>query len=342
MIIMSLSPSRENNYQGCQQNYFIENCLGWRSPGNKKADIGSIFHSVMEFIANWQLAKQQGKEIDHKHGKITSQELDISSVCKNVYEHEIKEYDHDWDEPTFFKKNDPKDLRDLPNLDVIKQWVNETLGFNNGALDPRNLKIIEPEKRFRLPIDQPWAKYKFKFQGEEIVGDLALNGIIDLVYEVDEDTIGILDYKTGQAKNWNTNEKKDYNSLYTDFQLRFYDYAARKIFTDKKHFLTTIWFIRDGGPFSYSFEDKHMEETEAHIKKTFQSIKRNRVPRLNKSWKCKWCNQYKTTFENPMLEFRQGQFTQVGEPMSKCQQIQYETQKHGIDYVTDKYTKEKV
>ena len=49
----------------CEQQYFLEYVLGYRSPSNKKADKGTIVHKVLEILAGIKLS-QQNKESKRK------------------------------------------------------------------------------------------------------------------------------------------------------------------------------------------------------------------------------------------------------------------------------------
>jgi hypothetical protein len=98
-------------------------------------------------------------------------------------------------------------------------WVQKALTDNNGEFNPANIDIVSPEIHFDLEIPHEWAAYEFVVNGKTIKGQLHIKGTIDLVRRVDETTFEIVDYKTGQRKDWNKNKIKDFNALMHDRQL---------------------------------------------------------------------------------------------------------------------------
>ena len=51
MIVTYIRSSSYNNYDFCQMQYFLTYVLGHRSDSNKKADMGTMVHKVMEILA---------------------------------------------------------------------------------------------------------------------------------------------------------------------------------------------------------------------------------------------------------------------------------------------------
>lgn len=107
----------------------------------------------------------------------------------------------------------------------------------------------------------------------------------------------------------------------------------------------TINFINDGGAFSICFDKDNLAETENLIRRRFTEIKNCNRPYLNKSWKCsKLCHLGKNTFADynndilPIIEYRDGQTCNQGEPMTICEQLKHEIDLKGIKSVVDEYT----
>ena len=69
-----------------------------------------------------------------------------------------------------------------------------------------------------------------------------------------------------------------------------YHYAISKLFTEYEDAIMSIYFIRDGGPFSICFEESDRQKFLGMLKDRFEEIKKTTKPRLpskNQShWKC--------------------------------------------------------
>ncbi len=331
MIITYLRSSSYGTHSMCPQQYFFEYVLGWKSPSNKKADKGTICHKVLEILAHIKLCSQNKEKIytDDILGDINIKKYDIVDISNRVYEYYTSLFTHHvWEN---------KDLKDC----IL--WVNKALTEHNGTFDPRNRDILQPEQRFDIVIEKPWAKFKYKTPTENLEGYLAIKGTIDLITRVNEDTIEVIDWKTGRRLDWATGEEKTLAKLQDDPQLRIYHYAVSKLYPDINHIMITINFINDGGAFTICYDKKDLSKTEDMIRHKFDKIKNTKTPELNKSWKCnKLCHFGKTTFENtnilPILEYRGGQLVQVDKPMTKCEQVKHDIELKGIDNVIDQYT----
>lgn len=136
-------------------------------------------------------------------------------------------------------------------------------------------------------------------------------------------------HNTGQRKNWATGEIKDYDALSKDKQLMLYYYAAKTAFPEFKNVIISIFFVRDGGPFTLCFDDS----TEAKIKSVLSDSKAQiescEVPKMldPKHWDFR-CKTLCTYFKN-----------KVGK-QSYCDYIHSEIKLHGIDVTTLKHRKE--
>lgn len=210
---------------------------------------------------------------------------------------------------------------------------------------PLDLDIVAPEGKFDFEIKEDWAKYSIK-QGEKTLdGYLGLKGTIDLLTRVDEKTLEIVDWKTGKRWNWAKGTEKTQASLQDDPQLRLYHYAASKLYPDVDQIIVTIFFIRDGGPYTMLYTKDDLPKTEEMIRTRFEEIKKTKKPQLNKTWMCsKLCHFGKNTFKDsgssvlPIVEFRRGQVNQKGDTMTMCAQVEFEIARKGIDKVVQQYT----
>jgi hypothetical protein len=309
----------------CEHQYFLEYVLGWRGPSGQKADKGTITHKVLEILAVIKKAQQDDltEVVDDVVGNININSYNLNSIIEKVYKY--------YTEKTPHHKWSAKDYKDCYS------WVYKAIEFNNGMFDPRNRNILEPEQHFDFEIRKPWSKYRYSLQdGSKLEGHLALKGTIDLITKVNNDTIEIIDWKTGRRLDWATGQEKTQEKLEKDPQLRIYHYAIKNLYPQIKHIIFSIYFINDGGPFSICFSDDDLAGTEDMIRAKFDVIKNTKRPQLHKSWMCsKLCHFGKTTFDNtiisPIKEYRDGMVCQNGSTMTKCEQVKHDLELYGID-----------
>jgi hypothetical protein len=331
IIITYFRSSSYNTHNMCEQQYYIEYVLGWRGPSNKKADKGTITHKVLEILADIKKAQQDKKQIinDDIVKEININNYDLDYIIEVVYNYYTTQFAH--------HKWEPIDFKDCKN------WVYKAINFNNGMFDPRNRIILCPEQHFDITIDKPWAEYSYDLPEGKIDGKLGLKGTIDLVTKIDDNTIEVVDWKTGKRLDWASGQEKTHSKLQNDPQLMIYHYAISHLFPEYDYIIVTIYFINDGGPFSILFDKKDLIETEHMIRKKFETIKRTKRPKLHRTWMCnKLCHFGKTTFENhdtilPIIEYRDNQTCSQGSIMTKCEQIKHDIEVKGINAVTQEY-----
>lgn len=327
MIITYLRSSSYGTHSMCEQQYFFDYVLGYRSPSNKKADKGTIVHKALEILAFIKYHQQENHPNfeDDIIGNVDVNKYDLDTIIKQVYDYYTGHFTHHkW------TKTDYRDCYD---------WTYKAINYNNGMFDPRNRNILYPEQQFDIPINKEWAKYDYG----NMKGNLAIKGTIDLITKPNDDTLEIIDWKTGRRLNWATGEEKTQEKLEKDPQLMMYFYAAQKLYPEIKHCIVTIFFINDGGPFSMTFDKKDTYITEQLIRKKFEKIKSTIKPKLSKSWKCtKLCHYGKTTFEDthisPIIEYRNGQVCDINKPMTKCEQVAHDISVKGYQNTVDEYT----
>ena len=318
-----LRSSSYNTHDFCPLKFFAEYTLGWHGPSNKKADKGTIVHKALEILACAKKAEQEGrktyKEPDFL-GTIKTTDvmkLDVDDIATQTYYHFATAYDHhQWGEA---------DLKDC-----IK-WTWKAIEFNNGAFDPRKRTIVEAEPHFDLTIDESWAAYNYN----GIKGQLGIKGTIDLVTELSPGVYEIVDWKTGRRLNWATGEQKTHAKLRDDFQLRLYHYASQMLYPNIEDIMITIFFINDGGPFTIHLSRADISKTLEMIRTKFDIIRKTKIPRPNKTWKCsKFCHQGTSTFEDTSIE----PLAPYGYLMTKCEQLQYALKHRPIELVIQNMT----
>lgn len=326
--VKQFSSSSIGSFGFCEQKYFISYVLGKREKTGKKALLGTICHKVLEILALCKKFTQDN--INESLIKINDEEMGELAFDKEqlfrykllseeeiLYLNSINK-DKTWmlkpgskrmgaeivDElikTTYeFYKNSHSDLFKFENADFkcVNLWTWTALDYNNGMYDPRNKNVVNPEHEFAFDIDFPWANYDFSIGKEKFSGKLKLKGVIDLVVDLGDDAYEIVDWKTGQRLDWATGEEKTYNKLQSDSQLLIYYYAATKLFPKIKSFILTIFFIRDGGPFSIHFDSHDIKNLDSYLNKFYQTLQDRKVPKLidpsQNNFKCsKLCEFYK-------------------------------------------------
>jgi hypothetical protein len=315
--------SSYNNWDFCQQQYFLNYVLGLPRGAGKKALKGTIAHKALELLAKLKQSADlnPGDDIsidDGEVGKLTISresflapyvltELEIDSINRTRIN--ASTYKHDCKLPYGFTRygvhvvdqltqlayatyesqvNDwqPVDYKDIRN------WVWMALEYRDGMFDPRKRKIVEPERAFDLPIKTEWAKQP---DGEY----LRIKGTIDLITDIGDGVYEIVDWKTGQRLDWANDEKKDYKKLCQDFQLMLYYYAVRHLYPNVKTVVVSIFFIRDGGPFSLCFENSSLDTVEDLLYNRWKQITTSTLPEMvdpsQKDFRCqKICDYFKT------------------------------------------------
>tara|TARA_R110000751_G_scaffold7610_5_gene30923 strand:+ start:3622 stop:4590 length:969 start_codon:yes stop_codon:yes gene_type:complete len=309
--------------------YFITYVLGHRSLSGKKAQLGTIVHKALECLASCKKKLQDNPDKkslyinDDAIGKVnfTPKSLHTKAFVARVLD---KSYEHYTENCTH--KYTGADIK------FCRTQTETALSYNDGQFDPRKRNVVDTEPQFDIVIDEPWAKFKYKMpNGEEMEGQLAIKGTIDLVTKVTDDTIEVIDWKTGRRLNWATGEEKTYEKLLEDPQLLLYNYAISKLYPDYEQSIMTIYYIRDGGPFSMCFDKTDQEKFLGMLEKRVKQIQRNDFPqpisRNRKSFKCtKLCDFYKKNWP--------------GTNISICEHVEENLKAFGHDETVEKCTKE--
>lgn len=301
MQIEYIRSSSYNCYDFCQLQYYMNWVLGMPSEANKKADKGTITHKALELLAKRKLAEQnkQEKVLDNELGPLRIDDMSPETCLRlsfNIYEgiHTFDETDRE---------------------DCLK-YIYEALNHNSGMFSPLKRTIIVPEQYFEIEVKQEWAKLD--------AGDyLKIRGTLDLVVEVDSDTIELIDWKTGKRFNWNKGKVKEFDDFHNDPQLLIYFYAMKYLWPEKKC-LVTIFYLQDGGPISVCFQNNDVERCEKLLEKRFTEIKKNKKPKnIWGDWKCRALCHY-------------GKTTVPGTKFTQCETVKHQLMELGMDKVTKK------
>lgn len=187
--ITYIRSSSYNCHSMCPMKYFAEYTLGWTGKTGKKAAQGTVLHKVMEILAHIKLSEQLGKDYyeDEVFGKFSRDTTNLDNLIDTVYE--------------YYSTMENHLIWGSVELKECRKWCHKALELNNGQFHPYNQTIVVPEQHFNIPINQDWAKYEYEVYNsttqktETVVGQLRLQGTIDLIIKNNEDTNEIIDYK---------------------------------------------------------------------------------------------------------------------------------------------------
>jgi hypothetical protein len=133
------------------------------------------------------------------------------------------------------------------------------------------IKILGVEKRFK-----------------EKVGGVTIKGFMDLVLELDEDTIEVYDYKTG---TWTLS----HDQACKDLQVLMYYMAAKILWPQYKNVLVTLDYIQRK-PVTVALGHFHEKKAVRKLKSLWRLIKTNKKPKRHKEpiWVCNsFCDREK-------------------------------------------------
>lgn len=151
-----------------------------------------------------------------------------------------------------------------PNFEDDLNLTKATISKDNSVL---NRKIIGAEVEF----DKEYDGFKVR-------------GYMDLVTEVDEETLEVRDYKTG------TYTKKT-DEAFKDLQMRIYSLIAKEMFPQYKYVLMTLDYLRKQ-PVTVIFGPEDDEKTRTFLQDAYKKITESVNPPRKKSFKCNWCVGY--------------------------------------------------
>lgn len=325
MIITYVRSSSYNNYAYCEMQYFMTYVLGYQPASGKKAELGTMAHKVMEVLAGLKKHLQ-----DHPKAKLLKVDDDalgkVSFAKKELMTNDIVDKLVEMSVAAYAEKSGHKFYR--ADRQVVSDTVWTFLKHADGMFDPRLRNIHHPEPHFDIPIEEDWAKFEYEINGKKVQGQLAIKGTIDLVTLVNDDTIEVIDWKTGRRMDWATGEVKDYKKLENDAQLLLYFYAISKLYPDFPNRIMSIFFYKDKdgevdpSPFSLCFGPQDEQRFLDMLKKRVTAIRNNVNPKpidqTRTNWKCKYlCHYCKNKWEDT--------------DESMCSYIENHLKKHGMD-----------
>jgi ATP-dependent helicase/DNAse subunit B len=307
MEITSISPSSYKVIDECEMKYFMQYILKMRQPPGDAAKMGTCVHLFLEYLALLKKAHQENiKEIEleglGKYEVVDPFAINTDELFEAVF--------------NYYSKKD-----ELPESYRLQCYKHIQAALESSD-DPRKNYVVSTEYEFSIEIPLPWASYSYEGKDAQKKGYIKINGIIDLIYKLDDDTYKIVDWKSSKSrKDWVTGVLKGHDEFEKDIQLKIYDMVLKSLYPEIKNFHICIFFTVAGGPFDLVFSEDSPAETMKEIKKQVNKVRNISVPKQNKSFRCKFCPFYKMKLEGALIENRRNQFDEIGQEMCACSHI---------------------
>jgi hypothetical protein len=189
MITLYFRSSSLGQWDYCSMSYFITYQLGWQQPAQKKAQLGTVVHKVLECLAQCKQRLQYGEKpgMRIEDGELGTIKFTKNSLYTNKFVVNLLNQSYE-----YYTTSDKINQYDsVADYNFCREMVDACLNYNDGQFDPRKTRIVAPEKSFDLEIDEPWATFDYKGKPTK----LRIKGTMDLITESDPDTLEYVDYK---------------------------------------------------------------------------------------------------------------------------------------------------
>lgn len=296
--LKSISPSRIKTFDMCKFKYWLTYHTDNKLKSNWGAAHGSLLHNILECYANgedmdWTSRLYKGYagklETNDKQGNPCLMETPLIWAKGKDYT-EKRPY---CDTCPYALKEDGICTISLENLNNLSGCPRDLF---DGSISMLESTINRYENTWKKILKSPDGKplgteYQFNILIDGT--DVPMIGVMDLVIHEDNDTIHIMDYKTG---SWT----QTYEECRNDIQVKMYSLAARKEFIEdvnkkgyryKNIILTFDYFTKH--PITLAFTAEEDKQTELYVKSKIQEIQSTDwITRIVKSnddfdWKCK-------------------------------------------------------
>ena len=293
MRIPYVSPSRLKKAQKCKFAYFLSYQWGWADElftYTFAGDFGSAVHNTLEEYVKSKCTADYVALYNDQIEKLKPFSDDMNSAPRKAQASFFK--DKKCETCPFF---DPKKA----HCGIMEQHVEHFEGCPKKLYDEGLVMIETAIERYgeyfktgikseenpngrvigvEAPADISWGK---DVDGE----DIKMNGFIDLVVEYDEETLLIIDYKTGYSV-------PTHDDFIQDLQPRMYSYAARRLFPNYKYYWVQFDYFR-GIPVEHAFTKEDDEKTRQIVVNLYNDIKTaKKVVRRKEDRYCKYlCNR---------------------------------------------------
>ena len=276
MYSKTFSASSMKTYLMCPFKYYMRYDLKLKQQQSHYSCFGKIIHHILQVCARFK-ARYNTHIQKPRLDKLILATLDRTNLFQ-LYQ----------------KKSLVRDRDEV--VGDISGMVYDIMG-RQGPSQPMNHNIIAAEQRFEFNISKQCSNDTFKFIG-----------YIDLCVKHDDDTIQIIDYKTGKAV-------LNYKTVNQDIQSRLYDLAASKMFPDNDIIITFENIRPDKKSVSTVFHQQQRNEFEGYLFDLAFEIKHNTQMRLVRrpyqhdkyvSYKCKYlCGYYEKECDRCYKKYEQ-------------------------------------
>lgn len=283
--------SRIKTYKQCEFKYFLEYMVEF--PLMRQDSIytgkGSAVHEALEGWTNFMLGvdaentlveESYEKTLINYYKKYKTWTLDQRAPEKGGFPHPVEKT---CESCPWATKDNRCEIADMaidavpgcprPNFEDDLELTRKTLDRTDYA---------------PLALDEN-GKFKRKIIGAEVPFDMVVDGVrvrgvIDLVAELDENTLEIIDYKTGKSMSFDKASK--------DPQVLTYGAVARKLWPQYKYIMVTLHYLRKY-PVSVPLSIEDDVLTIKSLQRAKRRIEENKKPtRVSPSkwgFPCDWC-----------------------------------------------------
>ncbi len=287
MDIKGTSASSYDLYSFCEWKFFLQQILGFVDIAGAAALMGTISHNVLEILSQASINKHD------KNSKIWNIDY-LWNICYNHYSQKM-----------------PEIMSEIKNdkLNKVCKGIHNLL---ESDYTPIRDNTIGVEIKFSIPIKEK----PFFIKDNEY---FKIRGRIDRVDKINDDTIEIIDYKTGTRVDYQSKDrhKNGPSDLHQKIQPQLYYLAAKELYPWAKNFLITFIYLVDGGPITVPFCENDISDIIEKLRRRFKAIESNMEPQQNKGWHCNvLCNYSKNGI---------------------CDSVWKEKNEVGIEFVQNKY-----
>jgi len=279
MQLEYITPSRIKSYQICEFKYFLEYTLKYpplRAP-NIYAERGSAVHHALEHYINALAAGSGAAWQEHLKDYYASSKLwtlDNRSEAKGGFPHPVEKT---CESCPWFTLAAQCDIARAP-VGVVEGCPRPHFEEDSALIEKTlHRRDYEPLKQSATgKFTKPILGVEHEFLME--LGGVKVKGVMDLVFEEDDSTIEVCDWKTGRAMS--------YEAAFKDPQVRIYGAAARKIWPQYQHVIVTLFYLKHR-PVSVPLSEKDDEKTLKSLHKYFEEISNNNNPQRQQNYLCK-------------------------------------------------------
>jgi len=272
MKIHRCSASSLRLYQNCPFGYFLNYILGLRSKAGKAALQGNIVHQALEWMG--KLKKRNKTNVDPMW------------LLDRAWDDWVDKTPHIAIRKTTTRidkiTGEYKEAADYKKCRIAMESV-----LNDKFYNPYCAEVLDTEKWFAL--EMPGKEWECVDENGK-VKQFAIRGFIDLLHRIDEDTIEIVDWKTGSRTDLSTKEPIDEFFLTQEIQPRLYHLAIYLLYPQYKNIIITFYYTNDQGPITISFSQEDIAQTISVLYRFFTTIRKDTLIRRSRSWKCKMCS----------------------------------------------------